>query len=239
MARLVTLLSLRTQAQQRADMVNSTFLTPTEWNTNINNSATDLYDILTRTFEDYNIKQAQLSLSGGQFLFPLPTDFYKLSTVDEVIGGSIITDGTTGVMYVTGQAVSVKPYNVQNRNSYVVPRSSSSVLLGYVPTMTPLVADSDTFDGINGWEEYIIIDSAIKAAIKEEGDISELNSQKSAVLDRIKRSAPNRDVGGPIMMTDVYASEPSMYLVPPTRLRYNVQGNVIRFAESYVLGDVW
>lgn len=238
MARTVTLSSLRTQAQQRSDMENSGVLSTAEWNTNINGSATELYDILTRVFEDYYTKQAQYAVNTGQFLFNLPADFYKLSTVDEVIGGSIVTDATTGAMYVSGEAVAVKPFNIQNRNSYVVPRGLSTILIGYIPSMPALVADGDTFDGINGWEEYIVIDAAIKAGIKEEQDVTDLGAQKMAILDRIKRSAPNRDAGSPLMMTDVYKAEPWMYLVPPTRLRYNIQGNVIRFAETYAIGDV-
>lgn len=239
MARLVTLASLRSQAQQRAHMENSTFVSNSEWNTNLNNSATELYDILTRVFEDYYLKQAQFSVNTGQFIFPLPSDFYKLSTIDEVIGGSIQTDGTTGTLYVSGQAVTVKPFNIQDRNSYVPPMGLSSILMGYIPSMPALVSDTDTFDGINGWEEYIVIDAAIKALVKEESDATDLGAQKAAIMDRIKRSAPNRDAGGPIMMTDVTKIQPWMYLVPPTRLRYSIQGSIIRFAQTYVLGDVY
>lgn len=55
--------------------------------------------------------------------------------------------------------------------------------------------DDDRFDGINGWEEYVVVDAAIKCLIKEESDISALMAQKMALKTRIEQMADDRDVG--------------------------------------------
>ena len=49
----MALSQIRLQAQQRADRVNSKFLTTQEWNTNINKAMFELYDLLITVFEDY------------------------------------------------------------------------------------------------------------------------------------------------------------------------------------------
>lgn len=62
--------------------------------------------------------------------------------------------------------------------------------------------DTTTFDGISGWEEYVVIDAAIKALIKEESDIQGLVLQKEAMLQRINEVAESRDAGIPSRVTD-------------------------------------
>ena len=57
--------------------------------------------------------------------------------------------------------------------------------------------DDGEFDGISGWEEYVIIDAAIKMLVKEESDTSALNAAKQAMLIRIKAAAAGRDAGEP------------------------------------------
>lgn len=58
-------------------------------------------------------------------------------------------------------------------------------------------------DEFNGWEEYVIIDAAIKCLQKEESDVSVLAMQKQAIIDRIEAMASNRDAGEPEVTTDL------------------------------------
>lgn len=60
-----------------------------------------------------------------------------------------------------------------------------------------MLRDTDILDGVNGWEEYVTIDAAIKALRKEESDTSILMAEKAAMMKRILDSAPNRDAGQP------------------------------------------
>jgi len=82
----ITLSSLRTSVRQRADMENSQFVTDTELDSYINNSYKELYDIVVSRFEDYYSTQLLFTVSTGNTQ-ALPTDFYKLRGIDELLGG--------------------------------------------------------------------------------------------------------------------------------------------------------
>ncbi len=62
--------------------------------------------------------------------------------------------------------------------------------------------DSSTMDSISGWNQYIIVDAAIKARNKQESDVSTLVGMKAALVARIEAAAENRDVGAPQTVSD-------------------------------------
>lgn len=237
MATLVTLEELREGAQERADMENATFVSETRWNDWINKGASKFYDILTRTFEDYNLKQTQLSVASSSSVQVLPSDFYKLRALDEIISGSASVDPTTGLVVINGQGVTLLPYNLNERNSYTQPTGTRNLVMTYIPAMIPLVNDSDTIDSINGWEDYIELYAAIQARIKEEDDVTDLKAELNEVQDQITRSAPNRDAGMPPKMTDVHAVDPFFSAYTISRLRYSLGTSSIRFVEYYIYGN--
>ena len=84
---LVQLGSLRLQAQQRADMVNSQFVTPAEWNQYISLAYKELYDILITEYgSTYYMAMPYVfstaiagSVAGQGVLYPLPNG---VDTVD-------------------------------------------------------------------------------------------------------------------------------------------------------------
>lgn len=217
----MTLGQVRLAAQQRADRVNSNFLTQSEWDFNINQSYFELYDLLTTVYEDYYVAPAlMLTTDGVTNLYPLPNgqnfnqapSFYKLMGIDCGLDNS-------GNAWVT-----LKKFNFIARNRYVYPNISSTFLgvfnlqyrllgnnieliptpsanqilrIWYVPRLDVLLKDTDIVDGVSGWTEYIIVDAAIKALQKEESDVTILMAQKQALIKRINDSAMNRDVGQP------------------------------------------
>jgi hypothetical protein len=130
----MTLSQLRLQAKQRADRVNSNFVTMPEWNLYINQAMYELYDLLITVYEDYYIAPpVQFVANGSQYLFPLPNGvltfedgvnplntvvaapFYKLSGVDMALNNA--TNG-----YVT-----VNKFNFIDRNNFVYPNTSSTI----------------------------------------------------------------------------------------------------------------
>lgn len=216
-----TLSFLRTAAKQRADMVNSSFLSDAEWNNNINASYQELYDILAQKYgNDYFYKTQTITTDGIANNFALPADFFKLLGVDlQITGGN------------APQQVALRPFTFQERNRYSLPNfqtwvgitnlryrlraqtiwfiplpaANLTIILLYVPILTTLVNDTDVMsaatDGM-GWEEYVIVDAAIKALQKEESDISALAVRKEALIRRIESAAENRDAGMPATVTD-------------------------------------
>jgi hypothetical protein len=219
---------IRLAAQQRADRVNSQFVTLPEWNSYINQSLFELYDLLITTYEDYYLAPAlQFTTVSGQSFYPLPNGtnysgalpFYKLRGVDLGLNA-------TNQAYVT-----LNKFNFMDRNKYIYPNSGSTIYgvlnlqyrvmgsnielipfpsnaqpmqLWYIPRLQQLLKDTDiTTSSVSGWIEYVIVDAAIKALQKEESDISVLAVQKMALIKRIEETASNRDAGMPDTISDV------------------------------------
>jgi hypothetical protein len=215
----VTLAQIRTRAQQESDMENSTFVSTSEWNSYINASYKELYDLLVGAYgNDYYVAAPSTFVTDGTSQFyTLPTDFYKLLGVD-------VAMSNTPDSYVT-----LKPFQFSERNRYSVPNFQSfygvtnlryrlkgselwltpiasagqTIQVWYVPEPTSLALDADTLDGISGWEEYVVIDAAIKAMAKEESDVAVLGARKQAMLERITIMAESRDAGSPAVVSDV------------------------------------
>lgn len=58
-------------------------------------------------------------------------------------------------------------------------------------------------DGVAGWEEYIVIDAAIKCKDKEESDVTVLAARKVEKKKEIEGISANRDTGAPARVADV------------------------------------
>lgn len=218
MATTMTLSDLETAVRQRADMVNSTFITQSELQSYINQSYFELYDLLVSKYGDnyYTADPYSFTTDGETYLYTLPADFYKMLGVDLALSN-------TQDSYVT-----LKPFNFIERNRYSVPNFQSfygvtnmryriqgntlwlnpipaanqTIRLWYIPRMTTLSAPTDTVQGVSGWTEYIICDAAMKCLQKEESDVTVLMAQKNALIERINAMAENRDAGSPATVAD-------------------------------------
>jgi hypothetical protein len=218
MATTMTLAELRTATRQRADMVNSQFISDSELNSYINQSYFELYDLLVQKYgDDYYVASPYIFTTDGvNNFFSLPSDFYKLLGVDLALSNT------------NDSFVTIRPFNFGDRNRYAVPNFQSfygvtnlryrlkanqlwltpipganqKIQIWYVPRLATLAIDSDTCDGISGWTEYVIIDAAIKCLQKEESDVSVLMAQKMAMIQRIQNAAENRDAANPSTVVD-------------------------------------
>jgi len=68
-------------------------------------------------------------------------------------------------------------------------------------------SESQTIDGVSGWEEYVVIDAALKAMGKEESDVSLLAAQKQVMKQRLIDMAANRDAANGATVADVQWSD--------------------------------
>jgi len=215
----MTLAEIRLAAQQRADLVNSQFVTNSEWNSYINLSIYGLYDILIQKFgDDYYVASPNaITTDGTNYLYALPIDFYKMLGVDLKTGAQ------------TNPWTALKPFMFAARNQYKVPAGGRNVQLWYAPRLTELVLDTDTSDGVDGWLEWVINDAAIKARVKEESEISDLAAMRLNIEKRIESAAENRDAGMPQTVTDVYSLSFASFAGP--NMSYRITGNNIWLGE--------
>lgn len=218
---VLTLAQLRTAAKQRADMVNSDFVSDTEWNSYINQSAYALYDLLIQKYDnDYFVDDYSFPTDGTSYLYNLPTDFYKLLGVDLQLGNS------------DDSWITLRKFERAERNNFALPnfqnfygvtnlryrlranglwltptpQAGQTIRILYIPRLPELTTDSSELDGINGWNEWVIVDAAIKALVKEESDTSALERDKASITARIESAAENRDAANPQRVADVQSN---------------------------------
>lgn len=313
MARVRNVVQLRSEVRQRADMVNSAFVTDFEVDRAILQSCAQLYDEMCSTGEDYFIKYVDIpAQNGGFYDFALytasdghkATDVYQVRGVDAVysdnctvnlprfnweerniyaatpaltpyfpiIAYRVLMNPTTG-----NDAIQLIPDNSNGASklriwyypnpknsaymaSIVHPKGSPIVVLtpgtyynvavhggngagmeatvvvdasgnitsvdvtsyesGYTNEFTyefnpnVLYAGSPKVylvglmsicqvDGRSGWEEWTVVDAAIKLLAKEESDTSQLEREAARIWARIMKSMANRDAGQAKRITDV------------------------------------
>lgn len=211
----VTLSTLRTRARARCDQVNSQFVADSELNAFLNASADELYDILVQKFgDDYYAKSSSFTTAANTPTYDLPADFYKLLGIDLKVAGETLTLERYAFrdrnLYSNSPTLPLgKQYRYRLEGSKIrltpTPDAGEAGTIWYVPLRTQMSADGDTLDGVSGWEEYVVVDAAIKCVAKEEGDPSVLMAEKAALLRRIESASAHRDAGAPPSVADVWS----------------------------------
>ena len=221
----VNLAELRTRSLEHADMISGSFVGGAtdggdELRRYINASAAELHGILTLRFEDQFVDPSPttFSLTGSANTYSLPSDFLKLRGLDYDVGGEWRPvhsfQWEERGRFTSGGAVTRRRlnrrYRIMGSSLYLVPATdcAGDYSFHYCPRFTKLVAETDELpDGMvqGGWDEYIVVDAAIKMGLKEETDVSGLMAQKRALIERVEREAANRDASEQETIADVYA----------------------------------
>lgn len=213
---------IRTAVRQRADMVNTQFVTNTELNGYINASFGELYDLLVSRFEDYFMKldptthePPQFTLSGSQSSYVLPSDFYKLRGLDSNGGGASEWLTVNNFNFINRNRRSVNRlnygmrglnYRIMNDVLKIFPadQAAGTYRIWYIPRVPTLTLDADSTSGYTmDFDEYIVVDSAIKCLVKEESDVSVLMAEKEILRQRILAMSANRDASAPEKVSQV------------------------------------
>ena len=189
MARSVTLLQLRTRARQAANFESATtFLPDADVNERINTHITEEYDLFIQASPpSYYSSTTTISVTSGTTTYALPSDFLSLQSVFL---------SQTG-----GQVREVMPIRSGERAYYRAPQSSYTVTVEYTPTPTLLSSDSDTFDGVNGWDELVVALVARDMLIKARESVEQIQLKIGELRGRI-RTMGNRDRGKPRYLRD-------------------------------------
>lgn len=217
MARTRTLQEMREEAIQRAAMENSTFVVTAEVNRRVNQRIAQLYGKLVRARGDeYYAVKATPSTVAGVDTVALAAAFFKLLYVSAKIGGRWVPlerfelQEADDYQDSSWNLVRVPRYRTMGGNLLLrpVPDGVFELQVWYVPHATVLVADGDTFDGINGWEDYVTIGTAIDLKAKEESDTKDLQVELARMDAEITALADTRDEGQPARIRDVRRSVP-------------------------------
>lgn len=223
---LISFAQIKEESRERANMENSGFISDSELGRYVNKSIRALYDlIMTKYGEDYfvNAEPFEIVVNNTQDKYDLPDDFYKVVGVDLKVGTNngismqpfmwqernnylnsyIASWGEDGVVRARYRIMDNNPGKIWFIPS---PTGGFNVDLWYVPVPPELEDEDDEFNGFNGWEEYVIIDAAIKMLGKEESATKDLKLERQLIIDRITETAANRDIGMSHRVQDVNSS---------------------------------
>ncbi len=213
---MATLEEIRDLCRERADMEENEFVTDSTFNSHINASLAELHDLLIAAYaDDYYMNEYDFTSTQDVKTYAFPSDFYKVRGLDGLITGS----------WVDIHKFNFNKRNVDQQNSLLnimgtpniryravgsnimfsrVPDPGTQFKLWYTPKSVVLVNDSDAFEDINGYLEYVIVDVAMKVLNKEETDVSVLAGQKQAMHERLVAMSANRDANEPESVSDIY-----------------------------------
>ena len=214
-----TLAQLIVRVRQRADMVGSAFVSDAEVVDYINVAMAEIHDLLVTKYEDYYVSTTTYTLPGSN-PGTLPATFYKALGVDLDAGGvsyrlkrySFQDRNMYNSPGVVAARIADTRYNVQGNQIKFIPdpTMSGTVTLHYVPEAQRFSSGSTSATIVslapavaNGYEEYVVVDAAIKCLLKEESDTQPPMIYKEQLRKRIESAAGNRDAGESYRISDV------------------------------------
>lgn len=208
MPRTFTLAQLRTLVRQRADRENDPHVTDTEINSYISASYGELYDLLVQSGLPYFKATQTIVTTGSSNPYALSSDFYAMIRVwykagtdtwwplreahpREVHRFLALTGTRRAVAYeVTGTTPAGDSLEL-----FPIPPAGQTYEVRYFPRPLDLTTDADVVDGVSGWEEFIVVDAALKCLTKSTPEeAAPLWQAKNQQLERIKRMAQNRQI---------------------------------------------
>lgn len=215
MARTKTLTQIRDRIRSLGE-IRSIYVSDDQLREEINQSIAELYDKLVASSQDYYEDEQLINVVAGTASYALPSDYYKTIGVD--------------VKRSDNSYQSLRKYNISERNNYdiygtagvnrewslyrvrggnltIIPEPNWTEVEGikhiYIPTPPSLTNADDTFDGIAGWEDWVVYDCCVKIiGGKEEGDASQFERLLGKLNSRIENMATHRDVGNPDSIRD-------------------------------------
>lgn len=226
MSRTATWTSLLAQIRQCADIENSTDRFPdSELLEYANGSWAELYELIILGGGEQYLASGTFSTTSGTATYALSTPtsstFYKLKGFDINVGApapltlrQFAWDERNAYAYADGWTLN-RPvaYRLVNDSVTFVPTPTATytVTVWYYPAPVKMTAGSDTIDGVAGWEEYVVVDAAIKCLRKDDRDPSVLLAQKAALQKRIIDAAALRNAAEPERVGDVDGSGYGMW----------------------------
>lgn len=214
MAANVSLVDIRTTILQRLEKEESPQLPIPLLNNWINASGAEFHDHLVSAFgEKYAMKEQQFASVANQATYAFSTigasDFYQLHGLDVLQGAYWIPvpefKFAEREQFQYPSAAATYAWRFQGANLVIAPTPKAVVQfkLYYAPTWTKLVADTDTFDTVDSWDELIVADVCIKACGRLDLPADLFMKQKADMERRLSKLKMMRATSSPPRIVDV------------------------------------
>lgn len=188
--------------------IDSEFVTRSEMISMVSTAYADYYAFLANLNPDLFLTSSNISVTSGTDTYDTPDDFWRVMGVDVSYNGDWYILGRFNFASRNElQDSNANPpdlrYRVVNGDLMLVPSPSSAFTarLWYVPAPAVIRTESQTIDGIAGFEEYIRLHVLIQYDAKAEEDATLHASQLNALKQQM-RSLASIDDGEPDMIRD-------------------------------------
>lgn len=223
MASSVTLTNLLTKIRNRGELRTTGLFTDGELTEYINGSIAHLYDLISEADESLFFTSSTISVVSGTDNYSLPATYYRLLGVDvaypQAASGRVALERYNfRERHFYQLASPVQPYETRYEVRggklwlYPSPTWSGTIYLGFIATAPSLTTGSDTWDTINLWDEWVLLDVLVKCAGKRREDAQLWMARQEKVEARILANC-KQDLARPravVSLDDV---------VPPNRIR--------------------
>jgi hypothetical protein len=201
-----SLFNLIHQVRHRCDVDAVDIVSDVEIEHFINQSYGELYDIMINALGNDYFVDAYESVTTGLDTIDLPTNFYKLVSLDMTVGGisyplirfnlserNQFKNSTEAIV----NGIPKFRYRVVNKNIVIYPKPEPNfkLTLWYIPQLTRLSKFSDQIDSriIQSYDDYIITDCCAKIAIKQGKPADPHIARKQEIIGRINTMSKGRD----------------------------------------------
>jgi uncharacterized protein YqgV (UPF0045/DUF77 family) len=200
-------------------MVNSTFVSDAEVLSYLSASYCWLYDLLVSKGLSYYETSADYSTAGAHSV-SAPASMYGVtgvyvkhsdnnwSRLAPIGPAEVRVYDSIATTYPTHYRVVGQNATTESVMLYPWP-AACTVRVYYIPVAGQSQSASDSVNGVSGWEELIVIDTAIKMLQKEESSTTALERERDRLLERIDEAAENRIFADSARIADVDTVQPA------------------------------
>lgn len=175
-----------------------------------------LHRMLCESTPEYYAREATFASVASQRRYDLPTDFWQVLKLmatdgsgnfcelrrwdyDDLVGMrqlDQVSNATLG-----NYCYKLDSYGVTIRPTPTV--ATHTFYLDYLPAFAELVEDGDTFDGVNGFEDWAVYMAASDVALRQDDEtLSDRQQQKAQRVEQSIRRLANRDDGEAVVIQD-------------------------------------
>lgn len=210
MPKTVTFAELKTRVRFLGDFENSRVISDARLGEVVNASVESLWDLLLRHRPDaYVVEAALVPTVPGSNSIALPASFYRLRLVE-------VQDGTkyrrlhphnlSEAWRIEGDGTSSPRrmrYRIQGGVLRLAPTPTAvfQIRVHYLPVATTLVADGDTLDSVNGYEDLIIADAIVQLKLRESMPFGEWEARADKLRAEIIEASSDLDAGEAFLLS--------------------------------------
>lgn len=229
---LVSQTALIAACRAEANMEGSEFISDAQIGLWLTDAARSLYNLLLRhKGQSYYARRTAppLAVSAGAAEVSLPSDFYQLLGVrHRPVGGTagaqdrklVQCDAADFAAFGAGGQGSPTHYNLRGMFAidgattateiielFPTPNAAGLLVVDYVPSFRVVSAGAVSYDGVNGWEQWMVYDVAARMLHKEGNDVGFCLAQRARVEEDVRALSSRRD-RQPAAMIDVKGDDP-------------------------------